>query len=124
MIDITKSLIRASKQVASLNGRVYRRYPILTPTAPFMVLSPAGRSVIMIDDDGSELIVNLVYSVEILDTDEERLDGIVESINNVFNSRTTLCTSRTQEYDKETELYTASLVYAVTVDKRGSTYKT
>ena len=88
-----------------------------------MTISPFGRSTVLVEDDGSELVANLVYLVEIYDKDQERLDSLVESVNNVFNSRTALCTSRTPDYDNVTELYSESLVYSVTVDKRGATYK-
>lgn len=123
MIDITDSLVKLAKTVKPFRNRVYRRYPIKAPTSPFMTISPFGRSTVLVEDDGSELVANLVYLVEIYDKDQERLDSLVESVNNVFNSRTALCTSRTPDYDNVTELYSESLVYSVTVDKRGATYK-
>ena len=122
MIDITNDVIRILGEIDGLNGRVYRRWPKKDAKMPAVLVSRVGGYAKFTDTDGSEVIADLTYSIDINAKNQEDADRLVSEVLDVLGGYNLHRTGLTDFYDDILRVYRVILTVSGTVDKRGNTF--
>ena len=124
MIDIINDMVDLAKKVDAFGKRVYRAYPQLVDRMePFAVINPAGRAPVLTDSDGSEIIVNLSYTVTIFEKSPEALDSAFEKLTTIYNAMNIQCTQYGPSFQTSNSMYMAACTFGGNVDKRGVVFR-
>lgn len=123
MIDIIDDMVKKAGRVLAFGGRVYRSYPqLLDRMSAFAVVNPAGRQTLLSDDDGSEILVSLTYTVSIFDETPEAVDDRFRELTSIYNNAHIQNAGYSPAYQTTNNMYTAQATYTAKVDKRGFVY--
>lgn len=122
MIDVTESIIALARTVPGIGGRVYRHNPQKRIAEPYIVLSPIGRTVEVVDDDGSEILVRLTYSLDFYAKSPSQVDSIISHLSDKLANRGFHTTGYTASFEPTNKLYRANVTYDGGVDRRGNTF--
>lgn len=122
MIDIIDDIIAILNEIEDLDGRVYRRWPKKKVKMPAVLVSRISGNVQMSDADGSEVIANLTYSIDVNADSQDVADVLVSKAVNALSRYNLHRTGLTDFYDDELRVYRAIITLSVTVDRRGNTF--
>lgn len=122
MIDVTESIIALARTVPGIDGRVYRHNPQKRVADPYIVMSPIGRTVEIVDDDGSEVFVRLTYSLDFYAKSPSQVDSIISHLSDKLATRGFHTTGYTASFEPTNKLYRANVTYDGGVDRRGNTF--
>jgi len=122
LIDIIDDIIAILNEIEDLDGRVYRRWPKKKAKMPAVLVSRISGNVQMSDADGSEVIANLTYSIDVNADSQDVADVLVSKAVNALSRYNLHRTGLTDFYDDELRVYRAIITLSVTVDRRGNTF--
>ncbi len=122
MIEIIDDVIGLVRTVPELGGRVYRVWPKKKLKMPAALVSRIGGNPTFTDADGSEVIANVAYSVDINAEDLATLDSIVEQVADLLSTYNLHRTGLTEFYDDQLQVHRVILTVSGTVDIRGNTF--
>jgi len=122
LIDIIDDIIAILNEIEDLDGRVYRRWPKKKVKMPAVLVSRISGNVQMSDADGSEVIANLTYSIDVNADSQDVADVLVSKAVNALSRYNLHRTGLTDFYDDELRVYRAIITLSVTVDRRGNTF--
>lgn len=122
MIDVIDSVVKAVAGIDEVQGRAYRRWPKKNLAMPAVLISHMGRNPIFTDADGSEVVVDLTYSIDINAKDQETADLITEKVSDVLARYNLHTVGHTDFYDDMLKVYRSIITVNGTVDIRGNTF--
>lgn len=122
MIDIIGDVVSMIGDIPEIDGRVYRKWPQTKAKAPYAVVDRVGRSVILTDADGSEIMVSLTYAVDIMASSPSELDTLQGAVTDALASINLHTTGDSPMWESSTKLYRRSLSFTGTVDRRGGVF--
>ena len=122
MIDITDDVIGILSEIDGIEGRVYRRWPKTKVRMPAILVSRISGVATLTDADGSEIIANLTYSIDINAEDLKAVDRIASETVDALSMYNMHRTGMTDFYDDFRRVYRVILTFNGTIDKRGNTF--
>lgn len=122
MIDILPDLIEELAALECLGGRVYRKWPQGRVDIPYALIERMGRSVVLSDDLGAEVVVNVTYSVDILARSPSELDSIQSDVTDTLARYNIHETGESPLFESTNRTYRRTISYEGTVDRRGNTF--
>ena len=122
MIDVIQDVIARVGSVGALAGKVYRKWPQTRAQAPYAVVDRVGRSMVLTDTDGSEVIASLSYAVDIMASSPSELDDLESAVSDALAGINFHSTGSSPMWESSTKLYRRSLTFEGVVDRRGSTF--
>lgn len=120
MIDDIATVIEAISP--TVDGRVYRKWPQTRTQTPYAIVDRVGRSVTQADADGSEVVVSIAYSVDILGDSPSQLDTIQSDITDALASYSIHATGESPLWESTNQTYRRSLTFQGSMDRRGNTF--
>lgn len=123
MIDVLPSIIGAISPIEALGGRVYRRWPKTKAKTPACIVSRISGNPTLTDADGSEVIAQMVYSIDINADDADQADAIGEQVVDRLAGYNFHRTGDMDFYDDQLRVYRRILTFMGTVDRRGNTFR-
>lgn len=122
MIDITVQIVELIKGVEALGGRVYRKWPQTRGEVPYAIVDRIGRSVVLADGDGRELIVSLSYAVDLMASTPSELDALEEEVTDILSTYHMHTTGSSPMWETASQSYRRSLTFTGSVDLRGNVF--
>lgn len=122
MIDIIDTIVSEIADIEEVQGRAYRRWPKKNLAMPAVLISHMGRNPIYTDADGSEVVVDLSYSIDINAKDQESADIITEKVSDALARYNMHTVGHTDFYDDMLKVYRSIITVNGTVDIRGNTF--
>lgn len=122
MIDVLESLVEQLRTINEFDGRIYRRWPKKNVTLPSCIISRISGYTKLSDDQGEEIVAELVYSVDINAKTADEVDMLADSVANVLARYNFHRTGDTDLYDDNAKASRRVLTFMGTVDKRGNTF--
>jgi len=122
MIDIIDDVIQALGSIEAVGGRVYRHWPKKGLSFPAILVSRVSGSTKLSDADGSEILAQVAYSLDIVCTSQRDLDDIAEEAADIVAGYNLHRTGMMDMYDDQYRTYRTVLTVSGTVDKRGNTF--
>ena len=123
MIDVLPSIIDAISPIEALGGRVYRRWPKTKAKTPACIVSRISATPTLTDADGSEIIAQMVYSIDINASDADQADAIAEQVIDRLAGYNFHRTGDMDFYDDALRVYRRILTFMGSVDRRGNTFR-
>lgn len=122
MIDITDDIVKWTKGIDALGGRVYRTYPQKNlADKPSAVISCTAHTP-RLTEDGKEVISDLAYQVQVTGRSPTILDDIVAELTDIYGAHNVILNGILQGYNPDYRLYTVVASYSATVDRRGCVF--
>jgi len=122
MIDIINDIVSTVASIEEVGGRAYRRWPKKDLKMPAVLVSHIGRYPVQTDEDGSEVQMDLAYSIDINARDQETADRVTEKVVNALARYNMHTTGHTDFYDDNLRVYRAIITVSGVVDRRGNTF--
>lgn len=122
MIDVLPSIVQELSGIEAFHGRVYRRWPKAKAAVPSCLVSRISATPAFTDADGSEVIMRLVYAIDVNAKSAEEADALAEEVVDRLARYNFHRTGDTDLYDPAMGAYRRVLSMMGTVDKRGQTF--
>ncbi len=118
-IDVTEQVVGIIRDAV---GNAYMAWPQKVPKAPYAVVDLVSRVSELIDDEGSEVRVRLIYSVGILADKPSSARELSLKVIDAMACYNFHATGFTGTYEAPNHLYRTNLTLSGAVDKRGNTF--
>lgn len=122
MIDILESIVEILRTVDGFNNRVYRRWPKTNAVNPSCLVSRISATPTLSDADGSEVIVQFAYSIDINADTADEADTLASEVIDRLGTINFHRTGDMDFYDDSFGAYRRILTFMGSVDKRGNTF--
>lgn len=122
MIDITDSICKLLETIPELKGHVYRTWPQTKLRGTFATVFRISRQVESSAWDGSELVVRVSFSINLVTDTQERISALEESVTDLMASYNLHSTAAGPTLVDASNLYRQSIVVTGSVDRRGNTF--
>lgn len=119
VINITDQVVDICREVT---GRAYRAWPQTASKTPYAVISPIGRTVELYDNDGTEVIVRLTYTIGVMADTPSQAESVALSIGEALARYNLHTTGYSDTYEEPNHFYRANITVDGAVDKRGNTF--
>lgn len=122
MIDVIGTVVSAVAAIEEVDGRAYRRWPRKKVQMPAVLVSHMGRNPVLTDADGSEIVTELSYSIDINAEDQGTADIVTEKVCDALARYNLHAVGHTDFYDDQYRVYRSIITVSGTVDIRGNTF--
>jgi len=122
MIDIIEDIVTELNQVDGLNKKVYRKWPSKAAKGPSCLVQRISAVPTFTDADGSEVTVQLTYSIEVNAKDADEADRLASDIIDRMAGYNLHRSGDVELYDDISRNWRRIITVHGTVDRRGNTF--
>lgn len=119
-IDITEQVVGI---IGDAVGKAYMAWPQKAPKAPFAIVDVISRTAELVDNEGQEVRVRLVYSVAVFADKPSAVRELSMKAIDAMARYNFHSTGFTGTWEASNHLYRTNITLSGAVDKRGDTFR-